>query len=338
MRNVYLSLLVFLLGFSQLRAQDIHFSQYYNAPLLLSPANTALMPDNDYRAGIIYRNQWVQIPAPFRTFSAFADFKVLKNHENTNWLGIGGIFFSDRAGAGDLALTKIQLNTAYHIQLGFYNMLSIGIGTAFVQRSVNFSKLTYDVQWDGFRFNSSLANGEKYAFQKTSYADISAGINYAFFPTENVYFKLGLGLNHVNMPKESFYRQENKLGIRPIGNMDLLLRLDDRWIAEISGYYTQQKSASEILFGGKVSSNVSPQFSLPTVLSLGIYHRIGDAIIPTVGLEWNKISLMASMDITVSPLRAATGGSGAFEISLIYNGLYSSSKDKNRNGYNCPRF
>lgn len=337
MRNILLSILI-LLSFAQVQAQDIHFSQYYNTPSLLNPANTALMPEFDYSAGVIFRNQWLQVPAPFRTFSAFADFKVLRNPEHTNWLGIGAAFYTDRTGAGDLALNKIQLNTAYHIQMGFYNMLSFGVGMSYVQRSVDFSKLSYDVQWDGFRFNSNIPNGESFAFQKTNYPDLSGGINYAFFPNENVYLKLGVGLNHINRPKESFYKQENRLGIRPTGSMDLLLKLDDRWIADISGYYTEQVGASEILFGGKVSSNLSPQFSVPTVLSLGIYHRLGDAIIPTVGLEWNNVSIMTSLDLAISPIRKAAAGTGAFEISVIYRGLYHNSAGKNRNGYNCPRF
>lgn len=333
-----ITLFLFLVPFSLIHGQGIHFSQYFNAPLLLNPANTALMPEDDYRTGINYRDQWAQIPAPFKTFSAFTDFKLLKSNDATNWLGIGAVFYNDKAGNGDLSLTKFQLNLAYHLQLGFHNMLSIGVGAGYVQRSVNFSKLTYDMQWDGFKFNPNNSNGEQYAFQKTAYPDLSAGINYAFFPNENVYLKLGVGLDHINRPKESFYRQENKIGFRPSGNLDLLIKLDDRWIAQLSGYYTQQKSASEIVYGAKVSSNVAAQFNVPTVLSLGLYNRFGDALIPVVGLEWYKVSLMASADINISGLSKATAGTGAFEISLIYHGLYGSSRGKDRGGYNCPRF
>ncbi len=163
------------------QGQGLHFSQFYNAPLLLSPANTALMPESDYRVGANYRNQWSSIPAPFTTISAYGDFQAFRNRNNTNWLGIGGAFFSDRAGNGDLSLTKAQVSAAYHVQMGAYNMLSVGIGAAFVQRSVDFAKLTFDTQWDGFTFDPRSANGEKYSFQKTTYADISAGVNYAFF-------------------------------------------------------------------------------------------------------------------------------------------------------------
>lgn len=330
-------LLLFCSAAYRSQAQDMHFSQYYNAPLLLSPANTALMPESDYRVGANYRNQWSSIPAPFTTISAFGDFQAFRNRNNTNWLGIGGAFFSDRAGSGDLALTKMQVSAAYHVQLGTYNMLSVGLGAAFVQRSVDFAKLTFDTQWDGFTFNPKSANGEKYAFQKTTYADISAGVNYAFFPNENLYIKVGAGLLHINQPNESFYRQNNKLGMRPTANVDVLYRLNDSWIADISGYYTQQKSASEFVFGGMFTCNVTPKEHRPNVFILGLYYRANDAIIPVLGFEWNKIRVTASMDATTSNLSAATRGSGAFELSILYQGLYHSGS-KNRDAYNCPRF
>src|ERR1035437_7465710 len=80
--------------------QSIHFSQYYNAPMLLNAANTGLMPENDYRLGMNYRNQWAAIPVPYNTFSAWGDCKIGGNANNTNhnnWLGIGFAFFNDKA-------------------------------------------------------------------------------------------------------------------------------------------------------------------------------------------------------------------------------------------------
>lgn len=334
-------LLMFLIfsvaGKEDVRAQGLHFSQYYNAPLLLSPANTALMPESDYRVGANYRNQWGNVPATFRTISAYGDFQAFRNANHTNWLGIGGAFFNDRAGNGDLSLIKAQVSAAYHVQLGEFNMISIGLGAAFVQRSVDFAKLTFDAQWDGFTFNRSMAQGESYSFQKTSYADITAGVNYAFFPNENIYVKLGAGLLHVNRPTESFYKMDNKLGMRPTGNLDMLYRVSDAWIANISAYYTYQKGASELVYGALFTYNVTPKVKTPNIFILGVYHRVNDAFIPAIGFEWNKIRMMATMDITTSGMSPATGGNGAFELSITYQGLYHSGS-RNRNAYNCPRF
>lgn len=339
MRKFLLSSFLLIVAWEtgKLQAQGLHFSQYYNAPMLLSPANTALMPESDFRVGANYRSQWSNIPAPFRTISAYGDFQVFRNANGTNWLGLGAAFFSDKAGNGSLSLMNAQVSAAYHVQLGDYNMLSIGLGLAFVQRSVDFAKLTFDTQWDGFTFDPKAANGEAYSFQKTSYADITAGINYAFFPNENVYIKLGAGLLHVNRPSESFYKMENKLGMRPTGNLDMLFKLNDSWIADVSGYYSYQKGASETVFGTLFTYSVGPKENLPNVFMLGVYHRLNDAIIPVFGFEWSKIKVMASMDITTSGVSTATRGNGAFELSLTYQGLYSSGS-KNRNAYNCPRF
>lgn len=333
----YSLLMIAALATGQSYAQGLHFSQFYNAPLLLSPANTALMPDNDFRIGVNYRNQWNNIPAPFHTFSAYGDFQAFRNSNHTNWLGIGGAIFNDRAGNGDLSLLKAQISAAYHLQMGEYNMFSIGLGAAFVQRSVNFGKLTFDTQWDGFTFNPATANGEAYSFQKTSYADITAGVNYAYFPNENVYLKLGVGLLHINRPKESFYKMDNKLGMRPTGNLDMLFKVSDSWIADISAYYTYQKGATELVYGGLFTYNVSPREKIPNIFILGVYHRMSDAIIPVLGFEWNKIRVTASMDVPISGISPATGANGAFELSLVYQGLYG-SKSVNRSSYNCPRF
>jgi type IX secretion system PorP/SprF family membrane protein len=322
---------------SGVHAQGLHFSQFYNAPLLLSPANAALMPDKDFRIGANYRNQWSSLPVPFRTVSAYGDFQLFRDVAQTNWLGIGASFFSDRAGNGQLSLVKAQLSAAYHLQLNDYNMISVGLGAAFVQRSVDFSRLTFDTQWDGFTFDPRQANGEGYAFQKTSYPDIIAGINYALFPNENVYMKLGIGLLHINRPSESFYKMDNKLGMRPTANLDILLRMSESWIANVSAYYSSQKNASETVFGTSFTYKVGAKENMPDIFIMGAYYRMGDALIPMFGFEWSNIRVTANMDIPISGIAPSTGANGAFELSLIYQGVFSAGA-ASRDSYNCPRF
>ena len=50
-------LIITLVIGSELKAQDIHFSQFYNAPLTVNPALTGRIPGS-YRVVINYRNQW----------------------------------------------------------------------------------------------------------------------------------------------------------------------------------------------------------------------------------------------------------------------------------------
>ena len=148
--------LLLLVTFASLQqdgiAQDLHFSQYYNAPMLLNPANTALLQNSDWRAGINYRNQGATIPVPYNTFSIFSDFGLMRNQWDNAWLGTGVAVWRDVAGNGNLALTKVQGNLAAHILTGEKTSFSAGLGIVYNQRSVDFSKLTYDV--NGMNFHS----------------------------------------------------------------------------------------------------------------------------------------------------------------------------------------
>src|ERR1700741_4799335 len=88
---------VFALG---LNAQDIHFSQFNEAPLLINPANTGLF--NGYsRANLNYRNQWSSAGSPFKTIAASFDAEIGLKKAKGAYLGLGGFVFQDKAGAAN---------------------------------------------------------------------------------------------------------------------------------------------------------------------------------------------------------------------------------------------
>lgn len=322
------------------QAQGLHFSQYYNAPLLLNPANTALMPDNDFRVGVNYRNQWSSVPVPYRTFSIFADMQALRNRNQSNWLGVGLAFWNDKAGNGDLSLSRIDLSIAYHVQMGESAMISAGISAGNAQRTVDFNKLTFDKQWDGFKFDPAKPNFEGGYTDRSSFFDVAAGVNFAYFPNENMYLKIGAGVAHLTQPKETFYEQDNKMGIRPTGNVDLMVKLNEAIILNPSVYFTTQKGASELVYGTLFTANVSGGNNNQkggTSLIFGAFHRWNEAIIGTAGLQYEHFKFMGSYDFTISTLSSANKGKGAFELGIIYEGVYGEFS-RQRQSYNCPRF
>jgi len=104
MISVALLLLTVLFG----KAQDLHFSQFFNSPLSTNPANTGFIPDADYRIGAHFRNQWSSILAtPYRTLSLYGDAQVFRERLDNGWLGLGGLILADEAGSGGLRSTKI---------------------------------------------------------------------------------------------------------------------------------------------------------------------------------------------------------------------------------------
>lgn len=317
--------------------QGIHFSQYYNAPMLTSPANTGLVNLHDYRVGANYRSQWGAIPVPYKTFSMYGDLQVFRARNETNWLGLGAAVFTDKAGDGDLAMNRFEALAAYHIQLGEYNMISFGASIASVQRTIDFSKFTWDAQWDGWNFDTRLPNNERNTVNKTKYTDINAGINYAFFPSELLYVKIGAGLAHINQPKETFLGTENTVGMRPSGNVDVLARVGHRLIINPSILYTSQKSAYEVLAGSLFVINIGNQNATSNLI-LGSYYRLNDAIVAAFGYEWNGLRVMASYDYTTSHLGQYINHNGAAELGLVWMGKYADRGSRERRAWQCPRF
>lgn len=341
MRKVVSVLMMLCVLWSQgARGQGLHFSQFANAPLLLNAANTALLPDNDYRIGINYRTQWASVPVPFNTFSLFADCKVGGNNNNVrhnNWLGVGVALFSDKAGDGNLALTHIQGNLAYHVRLSEFTMLSMGMSGAYAQRSVNYDNLTFDAQWDGFSLNKALPNGEKVGILKTNYYTIGAGLNFAWFPNDGLYSKLGLGVTNVNKPIETFYGATNTLDYRPTATLEVTGRLSPRFISTFYAYYTTQTGAYEMIVGELERILLSDNRRAPVELLLGCSFRYADALIPMAGIQINRWQFLANYDFTMSQLAPYNKGRGAFELSLIYQGPYHPN-DGVTSAFSCPRF
>ena len=318
--------------------QGLHFSQYFNNPLLSNPANTGLMPDNDYRIGAAYRTQWGAVPVPYHTFSFYGDAQLMRRRNETNWMGLGFVAYSDKAGEGDLALNRYEGFISYHVQLGEKQLISAGASVAYVQRSIDFSKFTWDAQWDGFAFDTRRATNEKDMLSKTTYADLSAGINYAYYPNEFVYIKLSAAATHINQPKETFLGSENAVGIRPLANIDATARVGDYLIINPSVFYTQQKSASELLYGSLFLIRTSQYTGTTSNLIFGAYHRLNDAIVIDAGYEWNGLRVMASYDYTISNLGQYINHNGAAELGVVWLGSYRDEGAARRRAFMCPRF
>src|SRR5687768_10573347 len=195
-----------LVLFSFSFAQDLHFSQFFNSPLTTNPANTGFIPDADYRIGAHYRNQYSSIMAvPYKTISIFGDAQVFREKLENGWLGLGGVLLRDVAGSGSLTSTKVYGSVAYHQLLGLSSLLSAGFNVGLSNKSIDQSKLKFPDQFDGKFFDGRLPTSVVLSHNNISYFDVQAGMNYAYFPTENIYINAGYSIHHVNRPKETFF-------------------------------------------------------------------------------------------------------------------------------------
>lgn len=308
-------------------AQDLHFSQYFNAPLLVNPANTGFAPDVDWRAGINYRNQWASItPNPYKTMSAWGDVQLFNDRFESGWVGLGGSLLRDVAGSGGLTSTKGFASIAYHQLVGYSSLLSGGFNIGFVNKRIDLSKLTFDNQWNNKFFDVNLPSGESFAYNSVTYFDIQAGLNYAYFPSENAYLNIGFSAMHLNRPRESFFSNKiNDTRIQPRFTMFVngSLKLTPVWIVNPNVYISKMGSTYEVVGGFNARYNLSGDGT--SQLIAGIYLRLKDAFIPTVGYQWNNLAVTINYDATSSTLGTYNQSRGAYELSVVKTGLFSSS-------------
>lgn len=319
--------------------QDLHFSQFINSPLTTNPANTGFIPDGEYRVGINYRNQWSSVMSvPYKTMSAFGDVQIMKGRFENGWVGLGGVILKDVAGSGNLSSTKLYGSIAYHQMMGYSSLLSLGFNVGYANKQINTSNLKFPDQFDGKFFDNKLPTSVMLDKTNIGYLDMQVGMNYAYFPTEKIYLNTGFSVHHLNQPRESFFSSDQvdtRIAPRYIAFLNGSFMVDDLWIINPNAYYTMQAGASEMVLGLNAHYNVSGDGTYQLIG--GLYYRHKEAIIPMIGLGYKDYDFTFTYDATMSDLKAYNGSRGAFEFSLIKQGVFDHYNGNKRQSI-CPSF
>jgi type IX secretion system PorP/SprF family membrane protein len=324
-----------------LKAQDLHFSQFMNSPLLTNPANTGFMPDGDYRLGANYRNQWGSVTAfPYKTMSAWGDVQTMQNRESTGWLGLGGVILRDVAGTSALTSTKVYGSVAYHQMINSGSLLSLGFNVGWANKRINTANLTFPSQWNGRFFDvHNVGTAPKLDNNQINYLDMQVGMNYAYFPNERAYFNAGFSAMHVNRPRESFFSAtsgiDSRVPVRYTGFLNGSFKVSEVLIVNPNIYTSIQARAYEVVGGLNAHYNLSGDGE--KILIAGAYYRYRDAVIPMVGLGLGDLTFTFTYDVTTSSLSNFNNGRGGFEFSLVKNGVVDRYRGDRRQSM-CPSF
>jgi len=308
--SYYILLIVFFI--SQGQAQDIHFSQNYNTPLLVNPSTGGLF-DGKFRLGANYRNQGRSIAAPFRTFDAYADTRITPEFFKKGWFGLGVIFLNDNAGEGALKRASGTINVSVARSFHPYDRIIciMGFGVGFNNYSIDFNKLTFDNQWDGSSFNPDLPNQENYATSSVFNIDLSFGFIFNHTISKQSEYFLGTSLYHINEPRYTYYESSNRVERKLNVHGTFIQRINEKTEIRPGFQYTYLQSVYELLIG------VNTTFMLNDIqLMGGIWYRHERDIIPTVGIGFKDLSIELSYDINISSLRVASYYQGGPEISI----------------------
>ncbi|HSC39023.1 MAG TPA: PorP/SprF family type IX secretion system membrane protein, partial [Chitinophagaceae bacterium] len=206
--NLLLFLPLLLLAGGAARAQDLHFSQFFEAPLLRNPSLAGIF-NGDVRVQMVYRDQWNSFTNAYKTGSLNAEYKAPVGRGD-DFLTIGLQLLYDKAGTVGLTTTQVMPALNYHKSLSGNKRtyLSVGFMGGLVGKSIDRSKVTTNSQFDGTAFNPALADGETFTVPKYNYFDgaFGASFNSAFGADDaNSYF-IGVAYHHFNRPHTSFYR------------------------------------------------------------------------------------------------------------------------------------
>jgi hypothetical protein len=85
-------------------------------------------------------------------------------------------------------------------------------------------------------------------------------------------------------------------------------------------FYSQKAKTSEFLFGTHANFNVSGNGQQQLII--GVYSRLGDAVIPAVGYQWGKFKFKFTFDIP-STREKVTNRFNGTELYLQYSGMYT---------------
>lgn len=332
-----LFLLLWIAVAVEMQGQDLHFSQFYEAPLVRNPALAGLF-EGDVRAQLVYRNQWGSVTNPYQTGSLNGEYKFPVG-KGDDFVTAGLQVLWDRAGTVALTTTNLLPAVNYHKSLSAdkNRYVSLGFIGGLVSRRIDRSKVTTNNQYDGFGYNGSLPDGETFA-NNYSYFDAGVGMSYnsSIGENKNNNFFLGLAYHHFNKPVNAFYQRLQHLP-KWVASGGLRTTMGEMAYITINADVSVQGQFKEYIAGAMYSRKIGDMEAPDYTLHFGGYLRWNDAIIPVVKLDYNPFSIGFSYDMNISQLRTASQGRGGFEISLSYIGFLN-SRTSTKDILRCPRF
>ncbi len=324
--RILITLVLILVSLGTVTAQDPQFSQFYAAPLYLNPAFAG--STGQARAGLNYRNQWPAIDANFTTMSAYFDYYIADKKS-----GVGVLLTRDQEGLVGLRSLSLGLQYSYELDITDYLGFRPGVQVGFINRDLNFNKLTFGDQFDP-------STGEVVDMSSAELAALNTNFSKTFFDLAfgGVLFTkvawLGVSASHLTQPNQSIIDEESKLPMKlsfhggfkyfmksgVVGN-GVYARNAERSIApafqyrhqgnfdqmDLGVYFTFEPLVLGTWYRGVPFKSLNSYVNNESLVLLLGFTKLGAK---------DAINIGYSFDYTISKLGPGSGG--AHEFSLVY--------------------
>lgn len=331
-KNIFSSLAIVCCLQQTVCAQDIHFSQFYEAPLWRNPSLAGIFT-GDIRVQAVYRDQWNSVTNAYRTGSVNAEYKIPVGKSN-DFLTTGMQILYDKAGTIGWTSAHVLPVLNYHKSLSNENnrYLSLGFMGGWVQRRFDPSKATTNSQYGGGGI------GENFANTQYNYLDGSVGISYNSnlnYNPNNNYF-IGAAYHHFNRPNNSFYRNSSiELYPKLVFSGGLRFSVSENAYITVQADQSIQGGFSETVAGAMGGLKLGDDMDNPDyTIHAGAFLRWNDALIPAIKIDYTPFSVSLSYDVNISKLKPSSYGRGGVELSVSYRAF---RKEKGEYLL-CPRF
>lgn len=316
-------------------AQDIHFSQFFEAPLLRNPALAGIFT-GDMRVQAVYRDQWNSVTSAYKTTSLNAEYKMPLGKGN-DFITAGLQLLQDKAGSISWVSNHVMPAMNFHKSLDAdrNSFLSLGFMGGVVQRTIDRSKLTTNSTYDG------LGDGENFLSNSITNFDGIVGLSFNTNLREKMEDNMFIGLayHHFNRPRNSFYKNNtSELAPKFVGSVGVRFSVTPQGYFTLQGDYTTQGAFRELIGGALYGIKLGDDWENPTyILHGGAFLRWDDAIIPVLKLDYLPFAVSFSYDVNISKLKSSSYGRGGFELGVSYQG-FTNRKNSALNAILCPRF
>lgn len=314
--------------------QDIHFSQFFEAPLLRNPSLAGLF-EGDVRAQAVYRDQWNSITNAYRTGSVNAEYKMPV--KGNDYMTVGMQMLYDKAGTVGWTSAHLLPAMNYHKSLSddYNRYLSLGFMAGPVQRRIDRSKMTTNESYEG------RGDGETFPRAQYTYIDASVGMSFNAQLNENPAdnFFIGAAYHHFTRPKTSFYQsQQVELAPSWVASAGVRFGVTPVSYITLQGDYMLQNGSQSMIAGALYGIKIGPEDDNPIyTIHGGAFLRWNDAFIPVIKLDYHPFSVSFSYDANISKLRTSTFGRGGFELGVSYTGFLN-RMGSTESAVRCPRF